>query len=126
MSSGLQKVVHIEVFDFEEDPFAYAIESHKNQFGYKYSVEYQSCGITVKEKPIVNNVERGAKFYRKLGINLSQLRSLKRRVRHVLGDKSFPFITKDGINVVTRGGNDVTYHGEHTEDFCQKVLKYKK
>ena len=126
MSSELQKVVHIEVFDFEKDPFAYAVDTHKNQFGYKYSVEYQTCGIPFKEKPEVNNVERGAYYYNKFGINLSQLRSLRRKVRQVLNGKIFPFPTEDGINVVTRGGSDVTYHGEHTEEFCQKVLKYKK
>ena len=126
MSSELQKVVHIEVFDFDTDPFAYAVGSHKNQFGYKYNVEYQTCGITIDETPVINNVERGSRFYKKLGINLSQLGSLKRKVHRVLGGKSVPFFTEDGINVITRGGSSVSYHGEHTDEFCQKVLKYKK
>jgi len=126
MLSGLQKVVSIEVFDFEKDPFAYAVESKKNQFGYKYFSDYRACGIVVKQAQEVDNVKRGYNYYKKLHINISQLRSLKRKVKRALGDKSFPFYTENGIQVITRGGNVVTYKGEHTEEFCQKVLKYKK
>ena len=124
MSDGLRKVVHIEVFDFDSDTFAYAKDSHKNQFGNKYRTEYLKNGRVVREEPEVNNVERAAYYYNTLGINLSQLRSLKRKVRELSKKKMIPFPEEDGIDIVFRGGSNISYRGQHTEDFCEKVLKY--
>ena len=123
MSSELRKVVHIEVFDFDSDIFAYAKDSRKNQFGYKYKVEYQKNGKVIKEEPEVNNVERGAYYYNTFGVNLSQLRSLRRKVRELSKNKMIPFPEEDGINAIFRGGSDIYYRGEHTQDFCDKVLR---
>jgi hypothetical protein len=55
MLDGLRKVVHIEVYDFDSDAMAYAVDSHKNQFGYKYNVKYLGQkGEVIKEEPEVN------------------------------------------------------------------------
>jgi len=127
MTSGLRKVVHVEVFDFDSDTFAYAKDTHKNQFGYKYTTEYYQKGNLVKKDAEVNNVERGAFYNRKFGLNMDQLRSLRRLVKRVQGNKSMiPFPQEDGsIEAIVRGGSTVTYRGEHKEDFYQKVLKIK-
>ena len=128
MSSDLRKVVHIEVFDFDSDSMAYAVDSHKNQFGYKYSVKYLGqMGETVKEMPVVNNVERGAYFYNKFGINLSQLNSLKRRVNSLVKKKKFiPFPEENGVDAIIRGGSHIHYSGEHVDEFCEQVLGFQK
>lgn len=125
MQDGLRKVVHIEVFDFDSDTFAYAKDSHKNQFGYSYQTKYLRGDKVVKEKPLVNNVERGAFYNRKLGINLSQLKSLRRRVKELSKHKMFPFGEDKRVDVIFRGGSKITYQGEHVEDFYQKVLQLK-
>ena len=128
MFDGLRKVVHIEVYDFDSDTMAYAVDSHKNQFGYKYSVKYLgNKGETVKEIPVVNNVERGAYFYNKFGINLSQLNSLKRKVNSLKKRKKFiPFPEENGVDALFRGGSHIHYSGEHVDEFCEKVLGFKK
>ena len=128
MSSELRKVVHIEVFDFASDTMAYAVDSHKNQFGYKYSVKYLGHrGKTIKEIPEVNNVERGAYYYNKFGINLSQLNSLKRKVNSLKKKKKFiPFPEENGVEAVFRGGSIVHYTGEHVDEFCEEVLGFEK
>ena len=127
MKDGLRKVVHVEVFDFDSDTMAYAVDSHKNQFGYKYQSEYQRNGVTVKKDKEVNNVERGNRIYNTLGINIGQLGSLKRLIRRVKdGKKGIAFPNDDGsVTVVIRGGSTITYRGEQKEDFYQKVLKMK-
>ena len=124
MTSGLRKVVHVEVFDFDSDTFAYAKDTHKNQFGYKYTTEYYENGQAVKKDKEVNNVERGAFYNRKLGLNLDQMRSLKRLIKRITGGKAMiPFPQEDGsVEALIRGGSTITYRGEHTEDFYQKVL----
>ena len=128
MSSDLRKVVHIEVFDFDSDTMAYAVDSHKNQFGYKYSVKYLgNMGETVKETPVVNNVERGAYFYNKFRINLSQLNSLKRKVNGLTKRKNFiPFPEENGVDAIIRGGSHIHYSGEHVDEFCEQVLGFQK
>ena len=125
MKDGLRKVVHVEVFDFEDDTFAYATNTHKNQFGYKYTTQYLQRGRVVKEDPEVNNVEKGAYYYKKFGLNVNQLRSLQRLVKKMKGKKSIiPFPWEDGsIEGIIRGGSTITYRGNHKEDFYQKVLK---
>ena len=124
MKDGLRKVVHVEVFDFDSDTFAYAKDTQKNQFGYKYTTQYLQKGKVVKSEE-VNNVEKGAYYYNKLGININQLNSLRRLVKKVQGKKTmFPFEWEDGsIEAVIRGGSTITYRGENKEDFYQKVLK---
>ena len=123
MSNGLRKVVHIEVFDFDNDTFAYAIDSKKNQFGYKYKTQYYRNGQIVREDPEINNVEKAAYYYNKLGINLSQLRSLRKKIKELSKHKMIPFPTENGVEVIFRGGSNVHYNGEHPEEFYQKVLK---
>lgn len=127
MNDGLRKVVHVEVFDFDSDTMAYAIDTHKNQFGYKYTTQYLRKGKVVKTDPEVNNVEKGAFFYRTLRINLNQEKSLRRFIKRLKGSKSmFPFPLEDGgVEAVIRGGTKITYRGENTEDFYQKVLRIK-
>lgn len=125
MQDGLRKVVHIEVFDFDSDTFAYAKETHKNQFGYSYRTKFLRGEEVVKETPSINNVERGAFYNRKLGLNISQLRSLRRKVRELSKKKMFPFGEGNRVDVTFRGGSKITYQGEHVEDFYQKVLKLK-
>ena len=125
--AGLQKVVHIEVFDFDTDSMAYAVDSQKNQFGYKYRVEYVKDGEVVREDPEVNNVERGAFYYKKFGINLSQLGSLKRRVNSLKRKKKMiPFPEENGVNAQFRGGSNIHYSGNNTEEFEKEVLGYSK
>ena len=128
MLDGLRKVVHIEVYDFDSDSMAYAVDSHKNQFGYKYNVKYLGQrGETVKEEPEVNNVERGAYYYNKFGINLSQLNSLKRKVNNLKKKKKFiPFPEENGVEAVFRGGSIVHYSGEYVDEFCEQVLGFQK
>ena len=127
MKDGLRKVVHVEVFDFDNDTMAYAVESKKNQFGYKYTTEYYKGEKLVKVDPEKNNVEKGAYYNNKYGLNINQLGSLRRLVKRVKGKKNFiPFPQDDGsIEVVIRGGSTITYSGEHEEDFFQKVLRIK-
>ena len=127
MLDGLRKVVHIEVFDFDSDTYAYAKESHKNQFGYSYQTKFLKGDTVVRETPKVNNVERGAFYNRKLGLNLSQLKSLRKRINSLLKTKKgmYPFDDKDGVNVLFRGGSIITYRGKNTDDFYQKVLRMK-
>ena len=127
MLDGLRKVVHIEVFDFDSDTYAYAKESHKNQFGYSYQTKFLKGDTVVRETPKVNNVERGAFYNRKLGLNLSQLKSLRKRINSLIKTKKgmYPFDDKDGVNVLFRGGSIITYRGKNTDDFYQKVLRMK-
>lgn len=127
MNDGLRKVVHVEVFDFDSDTMAYAVDTHKNQFGYKYTTEYLKRGKVVKTDPEVNNVERGAFFYRTLGINMNQEKSLRRLIKRLKGSKSMlPFpLENGGVEALIRGGTTITYRGENTEDFYQKVLRIK-
>ena len=125
MSDGLRKVVHIEVFDFECDGNAYAINTKKNQFGYKYRTQYMRRGEVVKEIPEINNVEIGAEFYNKFGINISQLRSLRRKVKEITKKRMIPFNEKDYKEVLAKSGSSITYKGKYREDFYQKVLKIK-
>jgi len=127
MKDGLRKVVHVEVFDFDKDTMAYAVGSHKNQFGYKYQTEYKRKGIIVKKDPEVNNVEKGNRIYNTLGINLGQLGSLRRLIKRIKeGKKGIAFPNEDGsVTVVIRGGSTITYRGDQKEDFYQKVLKIK-
>ena len=126
MSSGLRKVVHVEVFDFDSDTMAYAVNTHKNQFGYKYTTQYLSRGRVVKTDPEVNNVERGAFYYNKFKINMDQMKSLRRFIRRIKGSNNLiPFPMEDGrIEAVIRGGTKITYRGEHHEEFYQKILKF--
>ena len=127
MFDGLRKVVHIEVYDFDSDTMAYAVDSHKNQFGYKYRVDYLDKGEIVKSDPEVNNVERGAYFYNKFGINLSQLSSLKRKVNSLTKKKKFiPFPEEKGVDAIIRGGSHIHYSGEHVDEFCEQVLGFQK
>lgn len=125
MSSGLRKVVHLEVFDFDDSPFAYAVDSHKNQFGYNVQEEYYDQEKLIKEKQ-VNNVQRGAYYYKRFGINLSQMKSLKRKVREISKNKMIPLSSNDGIVITFRGGSDISYKGDQVDDFVVKVLKYKR
>jgi hypothetical protein len=126
MKDGLRKVVHVEVFDFDSDTFAYAKDTHKNQFGYKYTTQYLQNGKVVKQDE-VNNVEKASYYYNAFGLNIDQLRSLRRLVKKIQGKKTmFPFTWEDGsVEAVIRGGSTVTYRGENKEDFYQKVLKIK-
>lgn len=127
MSNGLRKVVHVEVFDFDSDTMAYAVDTHKNQFGYKYTTQYLQNGVVVKTDPEVNNVERGAFFYRKFKINIDQTKSLRRFIKRLKGSKNvIPFPMEDGgVEAIIRGGTKITYRGEQKEDFYQKVLTMK-
>ena len=127
MKDGLRKVVHVEVFDFGTDTMAYAQSSNKNQFGYKYTTEYLKRGQVVRRDPEVNNVERGAFFYNTFKINLDQQKSLRRFIKRLRGEKSMlPFPLEDGgVEAVIRGGTRITYRGENTEAFYQKVLGIK-
>ncbi len=126
MKDGLRKVVHVEVFDFDSDTFAYAKDTHKNQFGYKYTTQYLQNGKVVKQDE-VNNVEKASYYYNAFGLNIDQLRSLRRLVKKIQGKKTmFPFTWEDGsVEAVIRGGSTVAYRGENKEDFYQKVLKIK-
>lgn len=126
MEIGSRKTIEVEVFDFEQDQFAYAPKSGKNLFGYKVkkSKVLPTGRLEVIEER--NNVEEYGKIYKKFGLNLSQMRSLKRVVKAARKNgKIFiiPFPEKGKIEVVFRNGNSVTYKGEHPEEFCQKVFK---
>jgi len=125
MKDGLRKVVHVEVFDFDSDTMAYAVDTHKNQFGYKYTTEFFRKGVLIKKEEEVNNVEKGAFYYKKLGLNLDQLKSLRRFIKKIRGNKSMiTFPNEDGsVRSVIRGGSSVSYHGQHMDDYFQKVLK---
>lgn len=125
MANGPRKVIKIEVFDFESDTMAYKPESHKNQFGYKYQTSYVENGNIVRQTKEINNVEKGARIYNVLGINISQLSSLKRRVRQITKKGMFPFNEDDKVEIVIRGGSKITYQGKHKEEFYQKVLGFK-
>ena len=127
MKDGLRKVVHVEVFDFESDVMAYALNTKKNQFGYKYTTEYRVGDKIAKVDPEVNNVKKGAYYNRVLGLNLSQLTSLRHLIKRVVGSRSmFPFPEEDGsVRVMVRGGSTITYRGDNQEEFFQKVLKLK-
>ena len=125
MSSGLRKVVHLEVFDFEDSPFAYAVGTRKNQFGYNVLEEYYDQEKLVKSKQI-NNVQRGAYYYKRFGINISQMNGLKKKVREISKNKMIPLDSDDGIVVTFRGGSEISYTGDQSEDFCANVLKYKR
>ena len=125
MSSGLRKVVHLEVFDFEDSPFAYAVGSKKNQFGYNVQEEYYDHEKLVKSKQ-VNNVQRGAYYYKRFGVNLSQMNSLKKKVREISKNKMIPIDSEEGIVISFRGGSDISYQGNQVDDFAAKGLKYKR
>ena len=125
MSSRLRKVMHLEVFDFEDSPFAYAVGSKKNQFGYNIQEEYYDQEKLVKSKNL-NNVQRGAYYYKRFGINLSQMNSLKKKVREISKNKMIPISSDDGFVITFRGGSEISYQGNQLDDFVIKVLKYKK
>lgn len=125
MANGPRKIVQIEVFDFENDVMAYKPDSHKNRFGYKYQTSYVEKGNIVKQTKVINNVEKGAKIYNAIGINISQLRSLKRRVRQITKKGIFPFSKDDKVEIIIRGGSKITYQGKHKDEFYQKVLGLK-
>lgn len=126
MIDGLRKVVQIEVFDFDSDTMAYAIDTHKNQFGYISKTSIIDRQGNVKSTKVVNNVEKGAFYNRVLGLNISQLGSLKRKVRKLTKSGMFPFEDEDKLEIVIRGGSKIIYTGKHHDDFRQKVLGYKK
>lgn len=126
MLDGLRKVVQIEVFDFDSDTMAYALDTHKNQFGYKSRTDLVDRRGNVQSTKIVNNVEKGAFYNRILGLNLSQLGSLKRKVRKLTRPGMFPFESEDKIEVVIRGGSKIIYTGKHMDEFREKVLGYRK
>lgn len=125
MESGLRKVVHLEVFDFDSDPYAYAKLSHKNQFGYKIRTDLVRGDTVVETGKEINSVEQASYYYNKYGINLPQLGKLRRKVRSLTRDGMYPFIDDDKIVVVVRGGTEITYAGKHQEEFQQKVLRIK-
>ena len=54
--SKTRKVMHVEVFDFDSDTMAYAKDSGKNQFGYKYHTDYMQRGKVIRSTPEHNNV----------------------------------------------------------------------
>lgn len=127
MKDGLRKVVHVEVFDFDDDTMAYAVKSHKNLFGYKYTTNYVKKGQVVRTDPEINNVEKGAFYYNTFKINLDQQKSLRRLIRRLKGNQSiYPFPLEDGgVETIIRGGTTITYRGKNTEDFYQKILRIK-
>lgn len=124
MTSGLRKVVHVEVFDFEKDTMAYAIDSGKNQFGYKYRTQYLKEDEVVKESKEKNSVEQASFYYRALRINVDQTKKLRRFLSRLQKEGNIiPFPEEDGqVLALIRGGTKITYRGEHPEDFYQKVL----
>lgn len=126
MEIGSRKTIEVEVFDFESDQFAYAPDSGKNTFGYKVKKSKVLPNGRLEVIKDRNNVEEFGKVYNRFGINLSQMRSLKRVVNAAQRNgKLFiiPFPEDKRVEVVFRNGNRVTYSGNHPDEFCQKVFK---
>jgi len=126
MSKKLRKVVHLQVYDFEKSPCAYALNSGKNQFGYIYKSEYY-CGKKKVFSKEYDNVVRGNKYYSLFNVNVDQMKSLRRNVDKVL-TRGFAYDSDEGpmVNVNIAGGSTIKYNGDYTKDFFQKVLELKR
>lgn len=126
MSKRLRKVVHLQVYDFEKNPSAYALKSNKNQFGYIYRSEfyYGKDKIFARE---YDNVSKNKIYWSLLNANVDQLKSLRKKVDKLL-DRGFAYDSDVGpeVNVNISGGSTIKYNGDNTKDFFQKVLELKR
>ncbi len=124
--SKARKVMHVEVFDFDSDTMAYAKDSGKNQFGYKFYNEYIQGGEAVRKGCEYNHVEAMSYFNKALNMNPDQLKSLKKKVNKML-NRAWCYVDEENsVEVVVRGGSTITYNGNHVDDFLEKVLEIKR
>lgn len=126
MSKKLRKVVHLEVYDFEKNPSAYALNTNKNQFGYIYKSEYFYGKDKIFSREY-DNVSKKKIYWTLFNFNIEQLKSLRKNVDKLL-DKGFAYDSDVGpeVNVNISGGSTIKYNGNHTKDFFQKVLELKR
>lgn len=120
---GIRKEFALEVFDFNESPHAYAKDSEKNEFGYKYSVRYYRGDKLIYETPLFDNVDDKAVYWLALFINFDQLKSLNKKISGVLIQQKE--ISEKDVYVRFSDGSTLTYHGNNVNDLCQKVLTKK-
>lgn len=121
--SKVRKIVHLEVFDFEESEHSYALSTNKNKFGYVYKNEYFYGKKKILETPLIDNVSNKEIYWKLFGMNLDQLKSLRRKVNKLL-DRGFAYDSLRGkeINVNVSGGSTIKYRGNNSSEFFQKVL----
>lgn len=126
MNGKLRKVVHLEVFDFKESPFAYALHTDKNQFGYIVTRDYY-YGNDKLFSFESDNVEKEIFYWMTFRINKSQMKTLRKKVDKLL-DKGFAYDNDCGneINVNISGGSTIRYRGENSKEFFNKVLELKR
>ena len=126
MSKRLRKVVHLQVYDFEKNPSAYALKSNKNQFGYIYRSEFYYGKDKIFSREY-DNVTAKTFYWSLLRINIDQLKSLRKKVDKLL-DRGFAYDNDYGeeINVNVSGGSTIKYCGNNSKDFFQKVLELKR
>lgn len=123
--SRLRKVVHLKVFDFEQSKCSYALNTKKNQFGYMFRNEYLLDNKKIWESPVYDEVEELAFYYLAFHINPSQMKSLKRRVNSLM-KKGFAWEeTENGLIMNFKGGSNLVYQGQHSEELLNKLLMKK-
>ncbi len=123
------KVVNLKVFDFEDHDRAYALKTKKNKFGYSFQNNYYIGDKLIYNGPVYDNVEDNELYWLAFGINKDQLKSLKKRLKRIRKkDSWFQLITQDNnsINILFDNYATIDYQGKYKEEFCQKVLEYKK
>ena len=125
--SKIRKIVHLEVFDFEESEHSYALSTDKNKFGYVYKNEYFYGKRKILETPLIDNVSNKEIYWRLLGMNLDQLNLLRKIVSKLL-ERGFAYNNLEGkeIDVNISGGSTIKYRGNNSSEFFQKVLGFER
>lgn len=121
----LRKVTHLKVFDFVDSFYAYGLRKNKNDFGYMVRTDYYYGDRKLFSSEIRDNVRDKEFYYNGLGINLSQLSSLRRKVNRL---KENGFLVEEGKNRVSvefLDGSDLVYNGNNKRKFMRKVLQHR-
>lgn len=124
--SKIHRVTRLRVFDFETSPYAYAVASNKNPFGYSYQNIYYFGKRKIYDGLEHDNVEDYGFYWLAFNMNHNQLKSLKKRVEKMeLGDKVEFVDTTSQIEIKLQSGSSIVYQGTKKEEFIQKVLTNK-
>ena len=114
MTSRLEKVVHIEVKDFENEIVGAKIN---NDFSFTCQKEYYFNRKKIKEDKYDN-------FSNKIILGKEANKKLKREVKKLM-NRPFSFIDDEKtVNVVIKGGSTINYSGNNKQKFMKKILKF--
>ena len=112
----IKQVVHIEVFDYEEEM---VLGETIDPFSYTYQREFYLGDKKIGQTNYNSNVKR------KLSFGSKRLKELKKKTNKAL-NRAFSYIEgEDGIDVQISGGSSITYRGNQKEQFMEKVLTMK-